>query len=117
MPQLFTKRCSESKFACKPAPIDLDGDDHVSTIPTCEICHSARHDLNLSPNDIVLELCDNSQCQMDRVVGHTSIGLTNANASKRENRKTHFTIRSTCEGTLLKTLLDTGATTWRTKTI
>ena len=48
---------------------------------------------------------------MDRVVGHTSIGLTNANASKRENRKTHFTIRSTCEGTLLKTLLDTGATT------
>ena len=78
-----------------------------------------RHALILSPRpaDVVLGLCNNSKCQLDRVVGHTSIGLTkpellaNAGGRNGENSRMHFNIRTTCDGNLLKTLVDTGATT------
>ena len=68
-------------------------------IQTCNTCQQIRHDLNLSPMDVVHDLCSNS-CDG---TGRATV--------QSQGSSMQFTIRATVNGLLLRTLLDTGAST------
>ena len=88
---------------------DIKGKDPPILHTTCEKCHELRHSLNLSPLDVVHGLCGQDTCNMKPSVCNSDLAAPSVRS--KGNSENHFIIRSTCEGNLLKTLLDTGATT------
>ena len=113
---MYTNRRSENSFECqlciqdKTVGNESEANDQGSSRPICGTCHDIRHALNLSPVDVVFGLCDSPKCQLEPVVSSADEDTTKPGVRKQGNGSNHFTIRTTCEGKLLRTLLDTGAT-------
>ena len=113
---MYTNRRTKDSYICKPCVPDVpvvdesETKDIGSSSPTCSTCHTTRHSLNLSPVDKVFGLCDSPKCQLDPMVSAADEGNTEPGVRNKGNSSNHFTIRTTCDGKLLRTLLDTGAT-------
>eukprot|EP01052_Picozoa_sp_SAG31_P016375 SAG31_NODE_1082_length_10014_cov_5.324962_2_plen_136_part_00 len=99
-PHFCTPNSDATTTSCPYKPTQNPYGPNGRLTGNCESCHVARHNLNLSPVDVVfVGLCNTPECQMERCLSNDTSG------------DKHFTVCSTVEGLNLRTLLDTGATT------